>query len=129
MVPNNAYKMYKYKALLKQHTPEWSFLNMSNVMRELTHNLCQRGLPMRKRRAQHPSWTPDMRKLFGWIAGQKVCLDTKGMMMVLLVLVMQPVQDLPDNYVLLKNLQQRLLWRIHQSKTMMKNGGIIGKIA
>ena len=33
---------------------------------------------MRKQRAEHPSWTQDILKLFGWITGRKVCLDAKG---------------------------------------------------
>ena len=43
---NNAYKMYK--ALVKQHTPERRILDTGNAVRELTHNLCQRGPAMRK---------------------------------------------------------------------------------
>ncbi len=41
MALNNAYKMYK--ALVKQHTPERRFLDMGDAVRELTHDLCQRG--------------------------------------------------------------------------------------
>ncbi len=99
MVLNNTYKMYTL--LVKEHTPEQRFLEMGDAVRELTHDLCQRGLAMRKLRAEHPSWTRDMGKLFGWITGQKVCLDTKGMMTV--SSVMPPVQAPPVNYALLKN--------------------------
>ena len=77
---NNAYKMYK--ALVKQHTPKWRFLDMGNTVRELTHDLCQMGPAKRKLRAEHPSWMQDMLKLFGWITGRKVCSDVKGMMTV-----------------------------------------------
>ena len=62
MSMNNTYNMYK--ALVKQHMPEWRFLDMGNAVRELTHNLCQRGPAMRKLRAEHPSWMRDMSKLF-----------------------------------------------------------------
>jgi hypothetical protein len=100
---NNAYKMYK--ALVKQHTPERRFLNMGNAMRELTHDLCQRGPAMRKRRAEHRSWTRDMSKLFGWITSRKICLDAKGVMTVQSVM---PREETPtDNYALLKNQQQQ----------------------
>ncbi len=75
---------------------------------------------MWKLRAEHPSWTWDMGKLFGWITGQKVCLDAKGMMTVLSV--MPPVQAPPDNYALLKNQQRRSPWRVHQCKAVMKQG-------
>ena len=61
-----------------------------------------------------------MGKLFGWITGQKVRLDTKGMMTVLLVI--QPVQALVGNYALLKNQQQRSPWCVRQSETVMKKG-------
>ena len=63
MSQNNAYKMYN--ALVKQHTPERRFLDIGNAVRELTHNLCQRGLVIQKLRAEHPSWTRHMSKLFG----------------------------------------------------------------
>jgi len=98
-----AYKMYK--ALVKQHTPERRFLDMGDAMRELTHDLCQRGPAMRKLRAEHPSWTRDMSKLFGWITGGKVCSDAKRMMTVQSVM---PQEETPtDNYALLKNQQRR----------------------
>jgi hypothetical protein len=77
---NNAYKMYK--VLVKQPMPEQRFLDMGNAMRELMHNLCPRGPAMRTLRAEHPSWTRDILKLFGWITGRKVCSEAKGMMMV-----------------------------------------------
>jgi hypothetical protein len=73
---NNAYNMYK--ALVKQHTPEQKILDMGNAVRELTHDLCQRGPEMWKLRAEHPSWTRDMSKLFRWKAGWKVCLEKNG---------------------------------------------------
>ncbi len=63
MAINNAYKMHK--ALVKQHTPEQRFLDMGDAVRELALDLCQRGLAMGKLRAEHPSWTWDMSKLFG----------------------------------------------------------------
>jgi hypothetical protein len=82
MALNNAYKLYT--ALVNQHTPERRFLDMGNAVRELTQNLCQRGPAMQKLRAEHPSWTWDMSKLFGWITVRKVRADAKGkgMMMV-----------------------------------------------
>ena len=58
MALNNAYKMYM--ALVKEHTPEQRFLSMGNAVRELTHDLCQRGPAMRKLRAEHPSWTRNL---------------------------------------------------------------------
>jgi hypothetical protein len=61
MALNNAYKMYT--ALVKEHTPEGRFLSMGDAVRELTHDLCQRGPAMRKLRAEHPSWTRDLGKL------------------------------------------------------------------
>ena len=91
---------------------------MGNAERELTHNLCQWGPVMRKQKAEHLSWTQDMRKLFRRIIDQKVCLDAKRTMMV--SSVMPPVQALADNYAMLKNQQQRLPWRVHQSKAVMK---------
>ena len=63
MALNNAYKMY---------TAERRFLLMGKAVRELTHNLCQRGPAMRKLRAEHPSWTRDMGKLYGWMISWKV---------------------------------------------------------
>ncbi len=115
---NNAYKMYK--ALVKQHMPERRFLDMGNAMRELAHNLCQMGLVMRKLRAEHPSWTWDMLKLFRWKAGRKVCSDAMGMMTV--ALVMLQVQEPMVNYVQLKNQQCRSLWHVHQSKAVAQCG-------
>jgi hypothetical protein len=104
MSVNNAYKMYT--ALVKQHTPEHRFLDMCHAMRELAHNLCQRGPVMRKLRAEHPSCTQDMLKLFGWKTGRKVCSVSMGMMTV--ASVMPQVQAPMDNYTLLKNQQRRL---------------------
>jgi hypothetical protein len=116
MALNDAYKMYT--VLIKEHMPEQRFLEMGNAVRELTHDLCQRGPAMRKLRAEHPNWTRDMGKLFGWIIGRKVCLDAKGLMTV--SSVMPPVQAPPDNYALRKNQQRRSPRRVHQSKAMMK---------
>jgi hypothetical protein len=111
MALNNAYKMYT--ALVKEHTPERRFLEMGNAVRELTHDLCQGGPAMWKLRAEHPSLTQDMGKLFGWITGRKVRSES---------LMMPPVQAPPDNYAMLKNQQRRSPWRIHQSKAIMKQG-------
>jgi hypothetical protein len=122
MAINNTYKMYK--ALIMQHMPEQRFLDMGNAVRELAHGLCQRGPAMPKLRAEHPSWTRDMSKLFEWITVRMVCLDAKGMMTV--ALVMPPVQAPMDNYALLKNQQRRMLWRIHQSEAVEKYGKCFG---
>ena len=108
-----------YKALVKQHTPERRFLGMDDAVRELTHNLCQRGPAMRQRRAEHPSWTQDMSKFFGWNTGRKVRSDAKGMMTVQSVMPREePLMD--DTYALLKNQQRRLPWCVHQSEAMEK---------
>ncbi len=115
---NNAYKMYT--ALVKQHTLEHRFLDMGNAVRESAHDLCQRGPAIGKLRAEHPSWTWDMSKLFGWKTGWKVCLDAMGMMTV--ALVMPQVQARTDNYALLKNQQRRSPWRDHQSKAVAQYG-------
>ncbi len=118
MALNNAYKMYT--ALVKEHTPGRRFLSMGNAVRELTHGLCQRAPAMRKLKAEHPSWTRDMKKLFGWVTGRKVRSDARGMMMVMLAC---PLVDAPmDNYALLKNKQRTSPWRIHQSKAVAKRG-------
>jgi hypothetical protein len=122
---NNAYKMCT--TLVKQHTPERRFLDMGNAMRELAHDLCQRGPGMQKLRAEHPSWTRDTSKMFGWKTGWKVCLDTMGMMMV--ALVMPQVQAPTDNYALLKNQQRRSPWRVHQSKAVARMESVVEKIA
>jgi hypothetical protein len=55
MALNNANKMYT--ALVKEHTPERRFLPTGNTVRELTHDLCQRGPAMWKLRAEYLSWT------------------------------------------------------------------------
>jgi len=60
-----------YKALVKQHTPERRFLDMGDVVRDLMHELYQRGPGMQKLRAEPPSWKRDMSKIFG----QKVRSD------------------------------------------------------
>jgi hypothetical protein len=92
------------KTLVKQHMPERRFLDMGDAVRELMHDLCQRGPVMRKLRAEHPSWMRDMSKLIDWITGRKVRADAKGMMTVQLVM---PREEPPtDTYALLKN-QQR----------------------
>jgi hypothetical protein len=109
-----------YKALVKQHTPERRFLDMGDAVRELAHDLCWRGPAMRKLRAEHPSWTWDMSKLFGWKTGRKVCLDAMGMMTV--ASVMPQVQALTDNYALLKNQHNRSPWRVHQSEAVAQYG-------
>jgi hypothetical protein len=109
-----------YKALVKQHTLERRFLDTGDAVRELTHDLCQRGPAMRKLRAEHPSWTRDMSKLFGWKTFRKVCSDTMGMMTV--ALVMPQVQALMDNHALLKNQQRRSPWRVHQSEAVAQYG-------
>jgi hypothetical protein len=118
MALNNAYKMYR--ALVKEHTPERRFLSMGNAVRELTHDLCQRGPAMRKLRAEHPSWTRDLGKLFGWVTGRKVRSNAKGMMTVMPACL--PVEVAMDNYVLLKNQQRKSPWSMHQSEAVAKQG-------
>jgi hypothetical protein len=115
---NKAYKMYT--TLAKQHTPERRFLDMGDAVRELAHDLCQRGPAMRKLRAEHPSWTWVMSKLFGWKTGRKVRSDTMGMMTV--ASVMPQVQAPTDNYALLKNQQRRSPWHVHQSDAVALYG-------
>ena len=96
------------------------FLDMGDAVRELTQALCQRGPAMRKLRAEHPSWTRDMSKLFSWITGWKVRSDAKRMMVVQSVM---PREETPtDNYALLKNQQRRLPWRVHQSEAVETYG-------
>jgi hypothetical protein len=86
MALNNTYSMYK--ALVKQHTPERTFLDTTDTMREFTYGQEAEG------RASE-LWTRGMLKLFGWITGRKVCSDTNGMMMVQLVM---PTMQVPmDN--------------------------------
>jgi hypothetical protein len=109
-----------YTALVKEHTPEQRFLRMGKAVRELTHDLCQRGPAMRKKRVEHPSYARDMAKLFGWVTGRKVRSNAMGMMMAMPAcpLVSAPM----DNYALLKNKQRTLPWRIHQSEAVAKRG-------
>jgi hypothetical protein len=49
----------------------------------------------------------------------------------MMVQSVMPQEDMPtDNYVLLKNQQQRLPWRVHQSEAVLNKGkGDVGKIA
>jgi hypothetical protein len=115
---NNAYKMYTM--LVKQHMAERRFLDMGDAVRELAHDLCQRGPAMRKLRAEHSSWTRNMSKLFGWKTGRKVCSDEMGMMAV--ASMMPQVQAPTDNYALLKNQQRRSAWRVHQSNVVALYG-------
>ena len=119
MALNNAYKMYT--ALIKEHKHERRFLLMGNAVRELTHDLCQRGPAMRKLRAEHPSWTRDLGKLFGWVTGRKVRSDAKGMITVMPACC-RPVEVPMDNYALLKNQQRKSPWRMHQSEAVSKKG-------
>ncbi len=76
MALNNAYKMYM--AIMELHSPGWHLLDMGNAVRELRHDLCQWGPAMSKMRAEHPSWTRDMMRLFGWFTGRKIRLDKYG---------------------------------------------------
>ena len=79
MALNNAYKMCW--ALINKWTPYGrQMLDMGDAVRELTHDLCQRGPEIRKLRAKHPLWTRDMTKLFGWLSGRKICSDMLGWM-------------------------------------------------
>jgi hypothetical protein len=75
---------------------------------------------MRKLRAEHPSWTQDLGKLFGWVTGRKVRFDAKGMMTVMPACL--PVEVATDNYALLKNQQHKSPWHMHQSEAVAKKG-------
>ena len=44
---------------------------MGDAVRDLTHDLCQKGMAMRRMRAKHPSWMCDMTRLLGWILGRR----------------------------------------------------------
>jgi hypothetical protein len=73
-----------------------------------------------KLRAEHPSWTQDLGKLFRWVTSRKVWSDAKGMMMVMPAC---PLVEAPmDNYALLKNQQRKSPWRMHQSEAVVKQG-------
>mgnify|MGYP006203673597 CR=1 FL=1 len=100
---------------------------MGDAVRELTHDLCQRGPAMRKLKAEHPSWIRDMTKLFGWVTGRKVRSDAKGMMMVMPAcpLVSAPM----DNYALLKNKQRTSPCAFTRARRWRKRRGADGKIA
>jgi hypothetical protein len=55
----------QYRVLVKEHTPERRFFDIGNAVRELKHDICQRGQVIQKLRVEHPTWTRDMIKLFG----------------------------------------------------------------
>ena len=93
---------------------------MGDAVRELTHDLCQRGPAMRKQRAEHPSWNRDMGKLFGWITGRKIRSDAKGMMTV--SSAMPRGETFANNHALLKNQQRKSTWRVHQSEPVENYG-------
>jgi hypothetical protein len=122
MALNNAYKMYG--ALINKWTPYGRrTLDMGDAVRELTHDLCQRGPEMRKQRAEHPSWTRDMTKLFGWLSGRKIRSDALGWM---------PDRARPDlavpatvegDYALWRHASKRTSpWMVHQSEVCDKQG-------
>ena len=76
MALNNAYKMYT--ALHKRHNGGRRILDMGDAVRELTHDLCQRGPVIRKMKAEHPVWLRDMTRLFGWKSGRTIRSDAFG---------------------------------------------------
>jgi hypothetical protein len=66
MALNNAYKMYR--VLFNWNTLGRRLLDMGKALRELTHDLLQRGLTIRKLRAEHPSWTQAGQSCLGGLA-------------------------------------------------------------
>ncbi len=122
MVLNNAYKMYM--AIMEIHSASWHLLDMGNAVRELMHELCQRGSAMRQMRAEHPSWLRDMTRLFGWFTNRKICLDIYGFISQRARVALPEVMaERPASYVLWKHeMKQKRPWCSHQSEVVAKQG-------
>ena len=122
MALNNAYKMYMM--LVKEHTQgSRGMLYMGDAVRELTHDLCQMGPWIRKLQAEHPSWTRDMKKLFGWISGRKICSDTFGFMPERARPVPLVAAMVEGGYALWRHDRKRTApWMVHQSEPADKRG-------
>ena len=98
-------------------------LDMGNAVGELTHDLCQRGPEIRKLQAEHPSWTWDMTKLFGWLSSQKRRLDTFGFMTDQARPFPMPTAMVEGSYALWQNdCKQMAPLMVHQSNPVEKKG-------
>ncbi len=96
---------------------------MGNAVRELTHNLCKRGPEIRKFIVEHPSWTWDMMKLFGWLSCQKICSDAFGFMPDQARPFPMTTAMMEGSYALWKHKRKRTSpWMVHQSNPAEKKG-------
>jgi hypothetical protein len=97
---------------------------MGNAVRELMHDLCQRGPAMRKMRAENPCFTKDVTRLSGWFTGRKIHSDKYGFISQRArEASVEMMAERPANYVLWKHeMKQKMPWCSHQSKVVANHG-------
>ncbi len=122
MALNNAYNMYT--AIMELHSTGRHLSDMGNAVRELTHELCQRGPAMRQMRVEHPSWTRDMTRLFGWFPSRKIRLDKYGFISQRVRVALPEVMaERPASYALWKHeMKRKRPLCSHQSEVVVKQG-------
>ncbi len=122
MALNNAYKIYT--AIMELHIAGRHLLDVGDAVWELMHELCQRGPAMRQMRAEHPSWTRDMTRLFGWFTGRKIGSDKNGFIsQQARVALPEVMAERPASYALWKHAMKRKWpWCSHQSEAVAKQG-------
>ena len=104
-----------YAALVKQHTTERRIQKMSECMCSLAHSLMQRGLPMRKRAAEHPNNIRDMTNVYDFGCGRKTRTDAKGEIAAFASGGNIGAQAPEQRERELKVKQKKHAWRVHQS--------------
>ena len=143
MSMSNAYVLYK--ALAEEHTPGRKILTMKAAIQEATHAFCQRGPPVRQRKAVHPAWVrdislvfhPGMRKIrtdvkmvvarmkvpsFAVLTATRLVAPAQLPAATQPMARARPVAAVNKEECLLKYRQRKSPWRTHQSIASPKRG-------
>ncbi|KAL7527926.1 hypothetical protein ACHAXR_002197 [Thalassiosira sp. AJA248-18] len=67
-----------YDALADEHTPDRRKMTMPQCVKFLSHDLMQRGPPMRSLLPEHPQHSRDLTNIFDYGTGRKLRTDAKG---------------------------------------------------
>ncbi len=109
MAMSNAYVIYK--DLIGREGNGRDCLKMGRAVRELAHDLCQRGTSLRTHAANHPAHLRDMNQVEGFLSGTKNCNNRK---FAVPSSPLKPTHAIKQSNILAGQ-QRKQPWRVHQS--------------
>jgi hypothetical protein len=113
---NNAYVIYK--DLIGREGNGRDCLKMGRAVRELAHDLCQRGAALRTHAANHPAHLRDIDQVEGFLLGTKIWSDRK---FAVASLPLKPTHAIKQSTILAGQ-QRKQPWQVHQSLAFEHRG-------